>query len=501
MPNNEERSSHMKVSTWEISNVAKSFPGVRALKGVDMTIKGGHIHALIGENGCGKSTLIKILAGVHRSESGEIRRDGQLLDFLDPVESKAAGVATIYQEFSLIPQLNVAENISLGNFPKKSRLRIDSKEVNNRARQVLSLFNIDLDVSREVGSLSVADQQIVEIAKAVSTESQLLILDEPTTALSSSEVARLHNLIKSLAQKGKAILYVSHRLEELFDVADEVTVLRDGAKVAHSEGQFDRQALVEAMVGRSITQLYSKESNATKELALTVHQISSDCGVKRVSLDLHKGEVLGLAGLVGSKRTEIARAIFGADKITQGHIEICGSQLQKISPNKSIKFGVGFVSESRKTQGLFFNLGAPSNITIAGLKKLKRNGILNKKIENEATDSQLETYTVSTNAKTTPVNLLSGGNQQKLVLARWNFANSSVLILDEPTQGIDVGAKHEVYKLISEATARGVAVLLISSELPELLGLSDRVAVVQEGKITEFLDTQNLNEIELLKRI
>lgn len=466
-----------------------------------MTLKGGHIHALIGENGCGKSTLIKILAGVHRADAGKIKRGGKVLEFLDPMQSKSAGIATIYQEFSLIPQLKISENISLGSFPKKSKITIDSKEVESRARKVLTLLNIDLDVNLEVGSLSVADQQIVEIAKAISINSQLLILDEPTTALSSSEVARLHKLIQNLAQEGKAILYVSHRLEELFDVADEVTVLRDGAKVAYSTGRFDRKVLVEAMVGRSITKLYSNESNATKELALSAHGVSSDQGVHGVSLDLHKGEVLGLGGLVGSKRTEIARAIFGADKITQGFVTIGGERLDKLSPNKSIKRGVGFVSENRKTQGLFFNLSASSNITIAGLKKLKKRGILNKSVEWEATNEQLKAYMVSTHADTTQITQLSGGNQQKIVLARWNFANSRVLILDEPTQGIDVGAKHEVYKLINEATAEGVAVLLISSELPELLGLSDRVAIVKEGTIHEFVDTNNMTEIELLHRI
>ncbi len=491
----------MRTSTWEISNVTKSFPGVRALNGVDMTIKGGHIHALIGENGCGKSTLIKILAGVHRADSGEIKKDGKVLDFFNPIESKNAGVATIYQEFSIIPQMSVAENISLGAFPKKNKFTIDTRKVNNRARHVLSLFNINLDVNQEVGTLSVADQQIVEIAKAVSMESHLLILDEPTTALSSSEVIRLHKLIKELAKEGKAILYVSHRLQELFEVADEVTVLRDGIKVAHSEGMFDRQALVEAMVGRSITQLYSKSSNATSEICLSVHTIASDEGVADVSFDLYKGEVLGLGGLVGSKRTEIARAIFGADKITKGSISINGEKLKKVSPRLSIKKGVGFVSESRKTQGLFFNLGAPSNITISALKNIRKRGALDSKFESKATDIQLALYNISTNARTTAVNLLSGGNQQKIVLARWNFANSRVLILDEPTQGIDVGAKFEIYKLINEATARGVSVLLISSELPELLGLSDRVAVIKEGKLIEFLETKNLNEIELLRRI
>lgn len=491
----------MQTIDWGVSELAKSFPGVRALRGVDMTIKGGHIHALIGENGCGKSTLIKILAGVHRADSGEIKKNGNVVQFQNPIQSKSAGVATIYQEFSLVPQLNIAENISLGNFPKKNRVTINSKEVIERAQQVLSLFNIDLDVNLEVASLSVADQQIVEIAKAVSINSQLLILDEPTTALSSSEVARLHKIIENLAHNGKAILYVSHRLEELFDVADEVTVLRDGAKVAHSIGKFDRKALVEAMVGRSITKLYSKETNATKELALSVHGISSDQGVRDVSLDLHKGEVLGLGGLVGSKRTEIARAIFGADKLTQGFITISDERMVRVSPSESIKRGVGFVSESRKTQGLFFNLSAASNITIAGLKMLKKRGILNRTVELEATNQQLKAYTVSPHAKTTQISLLSGGNQQKIVLSRWNFAKSRVLILDEPTQGIDVGAKHEVYKLINEATARGVAVLLISSELPELLGLSDRVAIVKEGTIKEFVDTKNLNEIELLQRI
>jgi ribose transport system ATP-binding protein len=490
----------MTSATWSVKGLSKSFPGVKALDGVSLDLRPGLIHALVGENGCGKSTLIKTLSGAHQPDSGGIVRDGIELKLSSTREARAAGVATIYQEFSLVPQLTVAENIVLGSYPVRGAF-INRVEAKARAVTALALLDVHLDLDAPASSLSVADQQVVEIAKAVSVDSTLLILDEPTTTLSSPEVKRLHDLITRLAVAGKSILYVSHRLEELFEIADETTVMRDGKVVAQFAEQPDISDVVQAMVGRSVTQFYSKVSNAGADIAMRAVDLVTDHGVSNVSFDLHRGEVLGLAGVVGSGRTEIARAIFGVDRLRAGYVEVDGDSLAKHTPRMSIARGIGYVPESRKFEGLFFNLSASKNMSIARLKRLLSRHFLDVASERREGKVLIERFRISSHAEQVQIAQLSGGNQQKIVLARWVFAQSRVLILDEPTQGIDVGAKQEVYRIINELTSVGVSVLLISSDLPELLAMSDRLAIVRRGTISDVIDADSTTEIDLLQLI
>ncbi len=484
------------MTTWSLRGAVKVFPGVRALDGVDLDVVPGTIHALVGENGCGKSTLIKLFAGVHGPDEGQVLRDGQPVSYGSPRDARRAGVATIYQERSLVGPLTVAENIAVGDYPTRGGL-LDRRTLRVRARSAVELLGIDLDLEAPVESLSVADQQVVEIGKAVSGDSSLLILDEPTTALSVGEVERLHELITRLAAAGHAILYVSHRLEELLGVADLVTVLRDG-RVVRRFG--DRTAtvgqIVEAMVGRSVDTFYAKQSHATDRVRLELQGVTTD-RVHDVDLVLHAGEVLGLAGAVGSGRTEIARAIFGVDPVRAGRILLDGHDVTRASPRRSIGRGLGYVPESRKSEALFFNLRASQNISVARLDRLAVRGWLSPALERRLGGELVADFRISAHAEGVRVEQLSGGNQQKLVLARWVFAGSDVLVLDEPTQGIDVGAKQEVYRIIHGLTQRGVAVLLISSDLPELLAMSDRLAIVRHGTVTATIPA-NLTELQLI---
>jgi ribose transport system ATP-binding protein len=483
---------------WRLANLEKHFPGVTALGGVDLELKEGEVHALVGENGCGKSTLIKILSGVYQPDGGQISHRGEEVRLESPKQARAAGVATIYQEYSLVGNLTVEENISLGNFPARRGV-VEKRLIPVRAKAALDLLGVDMDLTALVSSLSVADQQIVEIAKAVSAESELLILDEPTTSLSVPEVERLHELIARLRFSGKAILYVSHRLEELFSIADVATVMRDGIVVEHfSEPNPSLDKVVTAMVGRDVNQFYTSGSNVAGEIALSVNDIYSATGVAGVSFEVHRGEVLGLAGVVGSKRTEILRAIFGADRLLQGTVIVNGFSNDSPRIGGSIARGIGFVPENRKTDGLFFNLGVAKNMSVAQLPRIVQKGMISLQQEKSIASELVESFAISSHALSTDVEKLSGGNQQKITLARWIFAESQVLLLDEPTQGIDVGAKQEVYRIINDLTSQGVAVVMVSSDLPELLATSDRIIVIRDGKSEAELSADQTSELELI---
>lgn len=488
-----------KTASWSLRNVEKSFPGVLALKGVDIDLKPGQVHALVGENGCGKSTLIKTFAGVHQPDRGTVNRDDETVFFTSPADARSAGVATIFQEYSLVSGLTVEENISLGSYSHRKGV-IDRKATRQRALDALELLSIQLDLDRQVGTLSVADQQIVEIAKAVSADSTLLILDEPTTALSIPEVERLHGLIRRLQQAQKTILYVSHRLEELFTVATAVTVMRDGEIVSRYEDEQPALSeVVTAMVGRNVEQFYTNEKASPGKEVLRVSSLKTQSGVRDVSFSVHAGEIVGLAGVVGSGRTEVLRAIYGADQVQSGSLFIGEKSGKRRKIRNSIREGVGFVPENRKTDALFFNLESAANLSISGLTKIQKQVFLDLKSERKMATSLIEQFSISSHALETPVDKLSGGNQQKITLARWVFAGSQILLLDEPTQGIDVGAKQEVYKILSQLKKEGIAIVMVSSDLPELLAMSDRLVIIRDGRSVGEAFTSSTTEIKLIQ--
>lgn len=489
-----------KSALWIAQGFHKSFPGVQALDDVSLEIFPGEVHALVGENGSGKSTLVKCIAGVYPRDQGDLLHKGIPAVFHNPTEARLHGIATIYQEFSLVPTLSVAENIFLGNYRKKKFTgTIDWPVIREDTRKVLETLSLTLDPDAIVNTLSAAEQQLVEIAKAISIDSSLLIMDEPTAALGLTETKHLMDLIRRLTAKGKAILYISHRLDEVFEIADRVTVLKDGRRVATAPiSELKVGDVVRMMIGFDIVQHYPKERNVQERPCLEVEHLSTDHGVHDVSFTVNVGEVFGLGGMLGSGRTEIIRAIYGLDRITSGQIRMDGKEVNFRSPVAAISAGIGLIPENRKTDGSFFNFEGPKNITIARLKALLQGPWLSLSKERKIGATYIKKMNISQGAMERSVQNLSGGNQQKVIIARWLFSQARLLIMDEPTQGIDIGAKHEIYKVINELTANGISVLLISSDFPELLAMSDRVAVVRDGHILQITDGDRMSEYELI---
>jgi len=485
---------------WDIVEVSKAYPGVLANDKVSIRLMPGRIHGLLGENGCGKSTLIRLLSGVDRPDSGEIKLRGTPVSLANPTAARAMGIATVFQEFSIVSTLTVAENVFLGRWPRRAFGLIDWDAMRRRSREVLAELDIALDPDAITSTLSVAQQQLIEIAKAVSAEAQLIILDEPTTALGLDEIEQLHRLLRRMRAKGHAILYVSHRLDEVTALVDEVTILR-GGRVVRAAGStaVEVDAIVSAMIGGSVHEHYPKERNTRPEPVMAVKGIASGKGVKDVCFTLHRGEVLGLGGVLGSGRTEIARAIFGLDPLTAGRIEIDGKALRLSGPADAIRAGLALVTENRKTDGLFFNFDGRANISSASLPRFATFGFLNLKREDAEAATLARDLELSRGATEKSVQHLSGGNQQKVVIARWLLSQARVLILDEPTQGIDIGAKLAVYRLINRLTAQGCAIVLISSDHEELMAMSDRIAVVRQGTITDIRAPQEMSHADLVR--
>ena len=485
---------------WELRHVSKAFPGVQAVADVSVSFARGEIHALVGENGSGKSTLVKMLAGVHRPDAGEILFQGHPLDITDPTAARLHGVAMIYQEFSLVSTLTVAENVFLGRLPRNATGLVDWRTIREQAVQVLARLGIAVDPDAIVRSLSVAEQQLVEIAKAISSESNLLIMDEPTTALALAETRRLHELIRRLAERGRSILYISHRLNEIVGLADRVTVMKDGRLVGtRPAAEVSLTAIVRMMIGTDVKDHYPKEQHARPEPLLEVNDLRTASGVNGVSLTVHKGEVVGLGGMIGAGRTEIGRALFGADPATGGSMKLAGTPVKFKSPRDAVAAGVALIPENRKSEGLFFNFSGVPNVTVSRLAALLQGPLLSLHREQRLGREQFRELRIDPAAEWKSVRFLSGGNQQKIVIARWLFSRARLLILDEPTQGIDVGAKLEVYRLINALTARGLGVILISSDYPELLAMSDRVAIVREGRVLDIAPRGTLNEYSLIE--
>lgn len=489
-----------KTPLWELRNISKAFPGVQALDDVSMSFNKGEILALVGENGSGKSTLAKCLAGVHQPESGQLFHIGKLVKLAHPFEARAHGVATIYQEFSLVPPLSVAENIFLGRHLTRSKIAgLDWRLMRERTSDILNQLSIHIDPDVTVGALSVAEQQLIEITKAMSVDSTLLIMDEPTAALGLAETERLHELIRRLAEQGQAILYISHRLDEIFQIANRISVLKDGRCIdTQPVSSLEMNDVVRMMVGFDIGQHYPKEINVTSEVCLEVEHISTEAGVNDVSFDIKVGEVFGLGGMVGAGRTEIANALFGLDPLIGGHIKLYGEPVQISSPSDAIHAGIGLVPENRKEDGLFFNFNGPPNITLSRLSSILKRGFIDLTQEQQTGEEYFEKLNITSSGLNRSVQFLSGGNQQKVVIARWLFSRVKLLILDEPTQGVDIGAKIEVYRVINDLTLQGFSVLLISSDYPELLAMSDRVGIVRDGTILQISSADDLTEYKLL---
>ena len=469
----------------ELKKISKSFSGVEVLHEVSFELRPGEVHALLGENGAGKSTLVKIMTGVHQPDRGEILLDGVPVHFGDTHESRLAGIAAIYQELTLFPDLDVAENIFVGRQPVGIGGRVDWHRLYAEAGKLLESLGVKLDLRQKARSLSIAQQQMVEIARAFSIKARILIMDEPTSSLTLSEVADLFRLVQRLRAEGTAIIFISHRLEELFELADRVTVLRDGSYVdTRSMKDITRDDLIRMMVGRTINNLFPKQHVRIGDVVLKVENLTRVGSFQDVSFELRRGEIVGMAGLVGAGRTNVARAIFGVEPATGGRIQVGGRDVAITSPQQAIGLGLAYVPEDRQLHGLIPAMHITSNISLPMLHKYARAGWLQDKSERKSTYEAARQMEVRANNIWQLARELSGGNQQKVVLAKWLSTKPRILILDEPTRGIDVGTKAAVHGLMSKLASEGMAILMISSELPEILGMSDRVIVMREGHVT-----------------
>jgi ribose transport system ATP-binding protein len=485
----------------EVENVSKRFPGVQALSQVSFDLRRGEVHALVGENGAGKSTLMKILSGVHQADEGTIKYKGQIVNFHNVSQSHDAGISIIYQELNLIPHLSVAANIFIGREPLSKYGTLDEKKMNADAAAILNQLKIRIDPSIQLNKLPVSKQQMVEIAKALSYKSEVLIMDEPTSALTESEIDELFSVIHSLRDQGVAIIYISHRLEELKRIVDRITIFRDGHSISTDDyASISMDEIVNRMVGRKLDNIFPpKQNKPTDEKILEVRHIQRRGILEDISFDLYRGEILGISGLMGAGRSELARAIFGADPIDSGEVILNGHKVAISSPSDGINAGIAYLSENRKEDGLAIKMRITENVTMANVEKICRQlGILSRNGELEATKKYSSELGIKTPSLQQIVNNLSGGNQQKVVVAKWLFCDSKILIFDEPTRGIDVGTKYAIYELIGALAKSGRGVIVISSELPEILGLTDRTLVLHEGHLAATLTTKETSQEEIL---
>lgn len=474
----------------EMSGIEKRFPGVYSLRGVNFDLEKGEVHALMGENGAGKSTLMKILSGVYQKDGGTVKVDDQLVVFDGPKAAQNSGIGIIHQELSLMNDLTVAQNVFIGREPRSSWGVIDEKRINSQASVIFKKMNFDIDPMTEIGSLTVAKQQMVEIAKALSFQSRVLIMDEPTAALNDAEIAELFVIIRRLKSEGVGIIYISHKMDEIKQIADRVTVLRDGEYIGTVEAkETPLSEIISMMVGREVKDetVYIPDLSDQPEL-LAVKGLNRGKEIKDVSFSLKKGEILGFAGLMGAGRTEVARAIFGADPIDSGEIWVNGKQCHIQSPSDAVAAGIGYLSEDRKHFGLALGMDVRANIAMATLNRFTSSlGVLNESEMSSVANGYIKQLGIRTPSDTQEVGCLSGGNQQKVVIAKWLLKDCDILIFDEPTRGIDVGAKSEIYKLLESLARQGKAIVVISSELPEVMRLSHRIAVMCQGKLTGIL--------------
>ena len=484
----------------EFIDICKAFPGVQALQGVSFRAEGGQVCALLGENGAGKSTLLKIMSGALTRDSGKIVIDGEEVNFTSPNQAIRNGVSLIYQERQIVPSLSVMENIFMESLPHKKLGIVDFKRTEREAQKLIDMFNLNIKPRQKVGSLSVANQQMVEIMKAIHRDSAVVAFDEPTAPLSENEIKSLFAIIKKLRDEGKIIIYVSHRLDELYEVTDKMVIFKDGEYVTTLKtGETNNSELIKYMVGREIGDIFntSERNDNIGEPILELRNLTTKY-VTDISLSLRAGEIMGFAGLVGSGRSELWNAVFGADKVLSGEILIDGSCVRVKSPKDAIARGITLCPEDRKEQGLITHQSVRTNITIPLLKKLSKFNILNRKMEDDAATRVVNDFSVKTPTIKKIVSQLSGGNQQKIILGRWMSANPRILIMDEPTKGIDVGSKSEIYDFAYKLAKQNIAIVFISSELMEVINVSDRVAVMREGRLQVVLDRADCTEDRIL---
>ena len=485
---------------FEMRGISKSFPGVKALNNVGFSVAEGEVRALVGENGAGKSTLMKILNGNYKKDTGAILIDGKEVEITDPQVADAHGITIIFQELNLVDELSIAENIFAGRLAKKGKL-VNWKELNERAKALLERISFDVDPRKLVGDLTVAEKQMVEIAKALSRNSRIILMDEPSATLTKKELDALFQIIRDLKKSGIAVIYISHRMEEIFEICETVTVMRDGQIIGTRDiDKVTSDELVEMMVGREVNSAFPKRAAQIGEEILRVENLCRKDRKQNVSFSLHKGEVLGIAGLVGAGRTEIMRAIFGVDYIHSMDVYVNGEKVKITNPAAAKKHGIAFLTEDRKVEGLTLDFSVKSNVVAANLGSISTGGVfVNNKLENEIADEYIAKTRIKTPHRNQKVGNLSGGNQQKVVVSKWLNTDPDILIMDEPTRGIDVGAKREIYEIINDLVGQGKAVILISSELPEVLGMSDRVLVMKDDAIVAELTGDQINAVEVMR--
>jgi len=477
-----------------MTGVSKRFGAAKALDDVHLDLRAGEVHALMGENGAGKSTLMKILSGVYTPDAGTIELNGLASTIQNPRDALAKGIAIIHQELNTVPEMTIAENLSLGHEPTRRGL-LDRKEMRRSAREKLDRIGVDISVDMPLGKLSVGMQQLVEIARAVAEDAKILVLDEPTASLSQTEAERLFTLVDEMRARGMALAYISHRMEEVWRLSDRITVLRDGRWVSTTEREHVTPAqVVNDMVGRNVTDLYVHENRAAGPVVLAVDELCNGREIGPMSLEVRSGEVVALVGLVGAGRTELARMIFGADRARSGRISIDGTPIKVRSPRDAIRHRIGLLPESRKEQALFLDMSIRDNTVISSIDNYGVVGVLKLRAIRDAVEAEVAALRVRSTSIKQNVSGLSGGNQQKVVLSRWILVQPKILILDEPTRGVDIGAKQEIYRIINDLTLTGMAILMISSDLPEALGISDRVLIVRNGRIAKEISRAEATE-------
>ncbi|BCV24591.1 sugar ABC transporter ATP-binding protein [Gelria sp. Kuro-4] len=490
----------MNETLLELREINKSFSGVQVLKNVTFTVAKGEVHALVGENGAGKSTLMKILSGAYTRDSGEILLNGQPVDIRGPGDARRLGISIIYQELSLVPQLNAVENIFLGRWPEKSKGLVDWSKLWNDAARLLQDIGVSINTKVPVRELSVGQRQMIEIVRALSCQAKIIVMDEPTSALTEKEIQSLLNLIRELKRQGVTIIYISHRLDEVFTIADRVTVLKDGAVTGtRAVSQITKAELIRLMVGRDIKDFYPKRTSKPGEVVLEVKNLTHKGVIEDVSFQVRAGEIVCLAGLIGAGRTETVRALFGADPVDSGEVYILGNKVRMRTPAEAIRAGIALAPEDRRFQGLVQCLSVGENITLANLQSVaSRRGVINLGLEKTKVKGYIKDLNIRTQGPQQKVQGLSGGNQQKVVLAKWLDTRARIFIFDEPTRGIDVGSKVEIYQLMNKLAESGAAVIVVSSELPEVLGISDRILVMHQGRIAGELMACDATEEEIM---